>query len=31
VDDPSYFTRFFRKVTGMTPSEYRKQAGKKPV
>ena len=25
VDDPSYFTRFFRKSTGMTPSEFRKQ------
>jgi AraC-like DNA-binding protein len=23
VDDPSYFTRFFRKSTGMTPSEFR--------
>lgn len=23
IDDPSYFTRFFRKVTGMTPSEFR--------
>ena len=25
VDDPSYFTRFFRKSTGMTPSEFRHQ------
>lgn len=29
VDDPSYFTRFFRKSTGMTPSEYRRSALKK--
>lgn len=29
IDDPSYFTRFFRKVTGMTPSEFRHQIGKK--
>ncbi|MBR6863567.1 MAG: helix-turn-helix domain-containing protein [Bacteroidales bacterium] len=29
VDDPSYFTRFFRKSTGMTPSEYRRSAMKK--
>lgn len=25
VDDPSYFTRFFRKSTGITPSEFRHQ------
>lgn len=25
VDDPSYFTRFFRKSTGMTPSEFRRR------
>ena len=24
IDDPSYFTRFFRKTTGMTPSEFRR-------
>ena len=29
VDDPSYFTRFFRKSTGLTPSEYRRSAMKK--
>ena len=29
IDDPSYFTRFFRKATGMTPSEFRHQIGKK--
>ena len=30
MDDASYFTRFFRKATGFTPSEYRKKAlGKK--
>ena len=28
VDDPSYFTRFFRKSTGMTPSEFRHQLAK---
>ena len=29
VDDASYFTRFFRKSTGLTPSEYRRAtAGK---
>ena len=28
IDDPSYFTRFFRKVTGSTPSEFRKQVDK---
>ncbi len=27
IDDPSYFTRFFRKYTGMTPSAFRKQIG----
>ena len=31
MDDPSYFTRFFRKVTGMTPSEFRQQMDRKPV
>ena len=25
VDDASYFTRFFRKSTGMTPSEFRRR------
>lgn len=25
MDDPSYFTRFFRKSTGMTPSEFRRR------
>ena len=29
VDDPSYFTRFFRKSTGMTPSEFRHQMVRK--
>lgn len=29
IDDPSYFTRFFRKVTGMTPSQFRQQVDKK--
>ena len=29
VDDPSYFTRFFRKSTGMTPSEFRHAMEKK--
>lgn len=29
IDDPSYFTRFFRKVTGMTPSEFRQQVDRK--
>ena len=29
VDDPSYFTRFFRKTTGMTPSEFRRQMVRK--
>ena len=29
VDDPSYFTRFFRKCTGMTPSEFRHQMARK--
>ena len=28
VDDPSYFTRFFRKSTGMTPSEFRHKMGR---
>lgn len=26
-DDPSYFTRLFKKHTGLTPNEYRKQKG----
>ena len=30
VDDPSYFTRFFRKSTGMTPSEFRRHVTGKP-
>ena len=30
VDDPSYFTRFFRKSTGMTPSEFRHRTARKP-
>ena len=30
VDDPSYFTRFFRKSTGMTPSEFRHRMALKP-
>jgi AraC-like DNA-binding protein len=30
VDDASYFTRFFRKVTGYTPSEFRKREATKP-
>ena len=25
IDDASYFTRFFRKVTGLTPSDFRKR------
>ena len=29
VDDPSYFPRFFRKSTGMTPSEFRRSKSKK--
>ena len=29
VDDPSYFTRFFRKSTGITPSQFRKQMEQK--
>ena len=29
VDDASYFTRFFRKVTGYTPSEFRKREASK--
>ena len=29
VDDPSYFTRFFRKSTGMTPSEFRHRMARK--
>lgn len=28
IDDPSYFTRFFRKYTQMTPSEFRKRMEK---
>lgn len=30
IDDPSYFTRFFRKVTGLTPSAFRQQVDGKP-
>ena len=30
VDDPSYFTRFFRKSTGMTPSEFRHRTSRNP-
>ena len=30
VDDPSYFTRFFHKSTGMTPMEFRRQVSGKP-
>ena len=30
VDDPSYFTRFFRKSTGMTPSEFRRHLRQNP-
>ena len=30
VDDPSYFTRFFRKSTGMTPSEFRRRMAGNP-
>ena len=30
IDDASYFTRFFRKVTGLTPSEFRKRESVKP-
>jgi AraC-like DNA-binding protein len=30
VDDPSYFTRFFRKSTGMTPSEFRHRTSRRP-
>ena len=30
VDDPSYFTRFFRKSTGMTPSEFRHLMKRRP-
>lgn len=26
-DDPSYFARFFKRETGMTPGEYRRQSG----
>ena len=29
IDDPSYFTRFFRKSTGMTPSEFRQHMRRK--
>jgi AraC-like DNA-binding protein len=28
-DDPSYFTRFFRKHTGLSPQEFRESARKK--
>lgn len=30
IEDPSYFTRFFRKYTRMTPSEFRKESSKLP-
>lgn len=30
LDDPSYFTRFFRKSTGMTPSEFRQLVRRRP-
>ena len=30
IDDPSYFTRFFHKFTGMTPSAFRQQVGLRP-
>ena len=30
IEDPSYFTRFFRKYTGMTPSEFRKETSLRP-
>lgn len=30
IEDPSYFTRFFRKYTRMTPSEFRKKSPAKP-
>lgn len=30
IDDPSYFTRFFRKYTGLTPSEFRQEMERKP-
>ena len=30
IEDPSYFTRFFRKYTRLTPSEFRKEAEKLP-
>jgi AraC family transcriptional activator of pobA len=29
--DPSYFTRFFRRTEGVTPSEFRRQAGTLPA
>ena len=30
-EDASYFARAFKKRTGMTPTQYRRQAGKKPT
>ena len=30
IEDPSYFSRFFRKYTRMTPSEFRKEASIRP-
>lgn len=29
IEDPSYFTRFFRKMEGVTPSRFRKRESKK--
>ena len=29
AEDASYFARAFKKRTGMTPTQYRRQAGKK--